>query len=348
VTEQLIVITGAGASYDSTGIEPRDLNWQPPLVKELFAERAAFHPILDFYPDAQTLAPDLRVATRTGSVGLETYLRDQVLRSPAAYDRRRYRAIPLYLQHLLHEVSEHYTTHPVNYDRLINGVLRSANEVIFLTLNYDTILDSRLEQHAHVRSLSDYIRPDFAWSLIKLHGSVDWARRIVGVDHAAVDKSDLYLSEFVASLDDVPELSDEIELRRTSVELLRRDPPHLYYPAISVPLGPDDEFNCPESHLDFIRTRLGATDGSASRSDTAARLAPQLRQLRQLDPLALRRQPRGGVGPRGRDSNLDSLLGRRSPRHGVRRYLRVVRAEWRPGGVPDDSRLALGQRSHTS
>ena len=29
---------------------------QPPLVKELFAERGAFHPILDFYPDAQTLA----------------------------------------------------------------------------------------------------------------------------------------------------------------------------------------------------------------------------------------------------------------------------------------------------
>ena len=261
MTEQLIVITGAGASYDSTGIEPRDLNWQPPLVKELFAERAAFHPILDFYPDAQTLAPDLRVATRTGSVGLETYLRDQVLRSPSAYDRRRYRAIPLYLQHLLHEVSEHYTTHPVNYDRLINGVLRSADEVIFLTLNYDTILDSRLEQHAHVRSLSDYIRPDFAWSLIKLHGSVDWARRIVGVTHASVDKTDLYLSEFVASLEDVPELSDEIELRRTSVELLRRDPPHLYYPALSVPLGPDDEFNCPESHLEFIRKRLVATDG---------------------------------------------------------------------------------------
>ena len=65
----------------------------------------------------------------------------------------------------------------------------------------------------------------------------------------------------MASLEDVPELSDEIELRRTSVELLRRDPPHLYYPALSVPLGPDDEFNCPESHLDFIRSRLVATDG---------------------------------------------------------------------------------------
>ena len=28
-----------------------------------------------------------------------------------------------------------------------------------------------------------------------------------------------------------------------------------------MPLGPDDEFNCPESHLDFIRKRLVATDG---------------------------------------------------------------------------------------
>ena len=194
------MITGAGASFDCTGIEPRDGGWIPPLVKELFAERPAFHPILGLYPDAQTLAPDLRIATRTGSVGLETYLRDQVLHSPSAYDRRRYRAIPLYLQHLPHEVSENYTTHPVNYDRLINGVLRSADEVIFLTLNQDTILDSRLEQHAHVRSLSDYIRPDFAWSLIKLHGSVDWARRIVGVNHAAVDPTDLYLSEYIASL----------------------------------------------------------------------------------------------------------------------------------------------------
>jgi hypothetical protein len=260
VPEQLIVITGAGASYDSTGIEPRNLDWQPPLVKDLFAERTAFHPILGLYPDAQTLAPDLRVATRTGSVGLETYLRDHVLRSASAYDRRRYRAIPLYLQHLLHDVSEHYTTHPVNYDRLINGVLRSADEVIFLTLNYDTILDSRLGQHSRIRTIDDYVRPDFPWSLIKLHGSVDWARQIVGVDTSAA-KDDPYLSELVAMLPDEPELSEEIELRRLPIEELRRGRPNLYYPAVSVPLGPDDELNCPASHLDFIQKRLVATDG---------------------------------------------------------------------------------------
>jgi hypothetical protein len=261
VPDQLIVITGAGASFDCTSPSPRNGDWQPPLVAELFAERSAFTPILEYYRDAQTLAPDLRVAVRTGSVGLETYLRDHVLRSDSAYDRRRYRAIPLYLQHLLYEVGRHYTTHPVNYDRLINGVLRVASEVIFLTLNYDTILDTRLEAHAPILSLSDYIRGDNQWSLIKLHGSVDWARQILGIDDRDAIDSDQYLSGFVSQLDDAPILSEAVELRRLPIELYRRDPPRLYYPAMSVPLGPDDELNCPEEHVAYVRNRLTAADG---------------------------------------------------------------------------------------
>ena len=148
----------------------------------------------------------------------------------------------------------------MNYDRLINGVLRSADEVIFLTLNYDTILDSRLGQHSRIGTIDDYVRPDHPWSLIKLHGSVDWARQIVGVDTSAA-KDDPYLSELVAMLPEEPQLSEEIELRRLPIEDLRRGGRNLYYPAVSVPLGPDDELNCPASHLDFIRKRLVATDG---------------------------------------------------------------------------------------
>src|SRR4051794_496468 len=139
VPEQLIVITGAGASHDATRVAPLQEDWRPPLVVNLFAELPRFTAILDFYPDAQSLAPDLRAATRAGAVGLETYLREHVVGSASAYDRRRYRAIPLYLQHLFFDVSSHFTTHPVNYDRLVNAALRSADEAVFLTLNYDTL-----------------------------------------------------------------------------------------------------------------------------------------------------------------------------------------------------------------
>jgi hypothetical protein len=78
VPEQLIVIRGAGASLDSTRTHPFDEGWRPPVVVDLFAERARFTEILELYPDAQSLAPDLRAATRTGAVGLETYLREHV------------------------------------------------------------------------------------------------------------------------------------------------------------------------------------------------------------------------------------------------------------------------------
>jgi hypothetical protein len=152
VPEQLVVITGAGASKDSTQSAPLNPDYRPPLVTELFDERRAFTDILRLYPDAQTLAPDLRAAIRGGSIGLETYLRDHVLHSSSDYDKRRYSSIPLYLQHVLFEVSENFTEHPVNYDRLINAALRSANEVLFITLNYDTHL-ARQEALSSKRNL---------------------------------------------------------------------------------------------------------------------------------------------------------------------------------------------------
>jgi hypothetical protein len=259
--DQLVVITGAGASADATQVYPRSQIWTPPLVTDLFAERESFVPILGFYPDAQTLAPDLRLATRNGSVGLEAYLRDNVLGSSSTYDRRRFASIPLYLQHVFHEVSQHFTTHPVNYDRLINAALRNADEVVFLTLNYDTLLDGRLHLHTPITTLDHYVRADSPWSLIKLHGSINWMRRI----HNEIDISAAghYLELAARDLGEDLDLADEIVfLQRPSVEATRRPTiGGLYYPALSVPLGPEDELNCPPEHIEFATERLTAHDG---------------------------------------------------------------------------------------
>ena len=92
--DQLVVIVGAGASYACTYENPLDEGWRPPLVTQLFDERPAFTGILDRYQDVQTLAPDLRHASRGASaIGLETYLRDQVRDSAHQNDRRRYRSV---------------------------------------------------------------------------------------------------------------------------------------------------------------------------------------------------------------------------------------------------------------
>jgi hypothetical protein len=260
VPDQLVVITGAGASKDATRSYPSEESWRPPLVTELFSERPGFTSILGQYPDAQTLAPDLRATVQSGSVGLETYLRDHVLNAASDYDRRRYRSIPLYLQHVLLQVSENFTPHPTNYDRLINASLRSAREVLFITLNYDTLLDKRLSHHTQITSLGGYVNSQTPWKLFKLHGSVNWVRQIApGAD---LDGPNALLSNVAAQI--TPNiLSEQIVFStRTDVEAMRHpEADEFYYPALSVPLGPDDEMNCPAGHLALLRERLQAHDG---------------------------------------------------------------------------------------
>lgn len=90
------------------------------------------------------------------------------------YKHHRHMAlvVPPYLQDLLHGVSAAYQS-AFRYDRLIERLLRLPY-VFFVTLNYDTLLDRRLNVHHPLRTADDYISDDKNWSLIKLHGSVNW------------------------------------------------------------------------------------------------------------------------------------------------------------------------------
>ena len=272
---RLIVVIGAGASYDcaSGRVEPV-AGWRPPLVKELFEQR--FSEILHEYPLAEQIAPDIRIAVESGAVGLEAYLRDQLRRSPYPQLRRRYQAVPLYLQHLLWEAGRSYARHPDNYDRLVTAALR-LQHATYITLNYDTILDRRLAIDAPVDSLDDYIHPERNWSLVKLHGSINWGRPVEG---EALHESRLPLrmsgaqtfAEAYARLEEDPQLGAEIVvnsgdsleefrlgevIQRTHVGALRQ----MFYPALSVPLGSEDEIVCPEEHVEHARQQLQSGEG---------------------------------------------------------------------------------------
>ena len=179
---RLVVIIGAGASYDcASELVDKDPRLQPPLVKDLFS--TGFAGILHRYPLAQAAAADIRRAIEPVSenaVPLERYLREQMRDATDSYTRRRYRQIPLYLQDVLFTVSDTngrgYTKEPDNYNALLNRVLPLDN-VLFLTLNYDTLLDDRLFIYGSPTSLPSYVS-DPGWALVKLHGSVNWGQRV--------------------------------------------------------------------------------------------------------------------------------------------------------------------------
>ena len=244
--------------------------WRPPLVTGLFSTDEPFSSILAQYPYAQAAAADIRFHTANG-VALEAFLRER-LRDARTPDRRRqYVSVPLYLQHLFHAISDstRFTDNPDNYHRLVNATLELP-EVIFVTLNYDTLLDRTLAIRSPLDSMDAYVEEGRGWSLVKLHGSVNWARLVVslGLPSIVTDDRPTFARTFQALGADF-ELADEIVFRRSDqqgvdavaeIERLRFDngPPRLYYPALSVPVGADDELQCPGSHVAFLRERLSA------------------------------------------------------------------------------------------
>jgi len=118
MARQLVVILGAGASADcvtpgSTGSS----SYKPPLVKELFDQ--TYQHILNRYALTLDVAADLRPrlaepGPETEALKLEDYLRVELRDSTSPQRRARYWSVPLYLQELLLECAQQYTTLPAN------------------------------------------------------------------------------------------------------------------------------------------------------------------------------------------------------------------------------------------
>lgn len=256
VTVPLVVLLGAGASYDCAS-ENVARDWpRPPLVIEMF--EAPYDRILDNYPVARHAGSEIRYAIHRASdegrsIALEQFIKHRFQEAATDEDRRKHLALPWYLQELLWKASRTYTRNPDNIDLLVAHALRTQRQVAFVTLNYDTILDDVLTAvGGPLDQLEQYADPDRRWSLIKLHGSVDWGFQI-------------YDPTFTERRVTVPtfalkEISSEISIRRgSSITEVRLQAvgAQWYYPALSVPVGGDLRLaNCPPEHVAALRELL--------------------------------------------------------------------------------------------
>jgi hypothetical protein len=148
-----------------------------------------------------------------------------------------------------------YTQHPDNYDALINAAL-ALEDVVFVSLNYDTLLDERLFVYSPLHTLDTYISAEQNWCLIKLHGSVNWGRPIARFTEAHISpRTDVLNRHFDQVADD--EIATQIVLRNfEALEDIRYQDRQLFYPALSVPLGSADELVCPPEHVEHLERKL--------------------------------------------------------------------------------------------
>lgn len=251
---KLTVILGAGASSSLKQSNSRIM--QSPLTSEIFGPR--FDRILHKYSLAELLGTEINKSIRQNKegIGLEQILKDYVDRlDQEPLLRKRFLQIPLYLRDVFSTVVQSFhSSIPEEYSNLVQRVVDSKIEVLFLTLNYDTLLEIPLARlfDTNFEREDDYINDK--WSLVKLHGSINWAKKFRSITHA--DPSDEEHLNLLKTVAWPLELEDKFfisSIRNYNLKYVERTP---VYPALTVPVAGKYDINCPKPHLVKLRSFL--------------------------------------------------------------------------------------------
>lgn len=256
-TPTLLVIFGAGASYDSVAEPPdyADRDWRPPLAKQLFDNRRSFGEVMQRFPDALPVIAEVRSAVRSGAL-VETAL--QELRNRAgSYPplERSLAAVRFYLQEVIWRSGNiwgegaHGLTNYVELAARIEE-WRYLNDarVLYVTFNYDLLLESACT-HLSFSKVSEYVA-DEKTKVFKLHGSVNWGREIDDSTNFVAGDHRSSIAHQVGEL----KISDRFQILSKwdmPVRRLRR-----LFPALALPTQTKSLYECPEDHLSLLADLL--------------------------------------------------------------------------------------------
>lgn len=264
----LTVILGAGAAFDVVDPQSNQVRtevsgqiFRPPTTADLLHTHRDWENEYTNFPAVASVIEELRsrVPDKRTSVDVENLLKE-LKESPKQHRNDTFREFPLYLQRFFTAVSERYCRKPSNYMTLIGKVFDlDLAKVVFVTTNYDLLFDQALHHHPATKgfsisdpSMSKYIANE-NWAYLKLHGSIDWGRRIK--EDMVKNKS----NTLAGLVDNVRQLGGSLEAALES-DIIRdhsfnQDNRELIYPAISVPVG-ESKLNCLDEHVQALRDHL--------------------------------------------------------------------------------------------
>lgn len=172
---------------------------------------------------------------------------------------RQFLQIPLYLNELFGEITTHFTKQPDEYNNLVNITLSHLDEVLFLTLNYDNLLEIALSRVSGIDfSAENHYTQDSKWRLIKLHGSVNWYRQFSSYQVTQTNDQ-----EYFAHLRRTPL---PLQLDDRFIFIAMHDHAHKFignapvYPALTVPVDGKYDLNAPPSHIQSAKDFLAGCE----------------------------------------------------------------------------------------
>jgi len=182
--ESIVVVLGAGASFDFTADE---IKYRPPMVRDLFSN--AHLELRKLYGEVDSIFQSAR-----GIDDLEKFLQrkwDMLQDSYNPILLRKLVGVQYYLHHLFFRLSllSRNADHN-NYRTLVQhmaeyaALKRERVRFIVVSFNYDTLFENAVKKELEweFNQLSEYTDPDRFIQVYKVHGSANWARVQVGIE----------------------------------------------------------------------------------------------------------------------------------------------------------------------
>jgi SIR2-like domain len=304
----LMVIFGAGASYDSCSTYPpgsrlhtgEDLDkfFRPPLANELFDNRPLFNSTLDQFPQVKPVLSRLRASSEGKSDKPVEAILQEIEMQSTTYQRARTEllAVRCYLQKVIANTGRRWleasrTGGITNQLTLLREIERTRSDdepVCLVTFNYDLLLENALGQLGYTYvQMDDYTRTPKLFRLFKLHGSVDWARELkVSFPGNLNTSHEPSFLKYLIENGTEPRETDPFVLRPSTTMEPGNGLPLL--PAIAIPVENKNTFECPRTILDDLRhsipavTRILIIGWQARENHFLAMLRSDMSQLRQV------------------------------------------------------------------
>ena len=196
----LLVIFGAGASYDSDpSLQPGGpYNLQndnrPPLADDLFANRQEFRNTAARFSECSAIVPYLRnIPPGTSIERRLEELQAEALDLTHRYPLRlaQLAAVRFYIQTVLEGCTERWYQQSngiTNYLTLLDEIrCRGNDRACLVTFNYDRLIENGIQKLTGeaVWDFDEYLAGPF--QLFKVHGSVNWGRVVKDSGTAGVN-----------------------------------------------------------------------------------------------------------------------------------------------------------------
>jgi hypothetical protein len=262
----LMVIFGAGASYDSASDYPPNVDHdeaRPPLANELFDNRSMFRSVLAQFWECQPLVSRLHHPDPSLEAHLEL-AQSQAEEHPIRHQQLA--AIRFYLREIIWRVEGQWankhrgvTNHKTLLDDLERWRRHRKEEICLVTFNYDQMIEAAMPQvEIAMTDLGSYVN-DPRYKLIKVHGSVTWVREVDGlffdvgnysnVAHQLIANASTLRLNLSSGIEIIPQ--PHITTKSVGQKIWRG-----LFPAIAIPVVQKSGFECPVRHEQALRAAI--------------------------------------------------------------------------------------------